>query len=75
MELICHTYISEGGQMNKTYYNGFLRTCLNELADIDQQIWQLDPARDKERIDYLREQSLKVQLRVDVFAKRSLLNA
>ncbi len=61
--------------MNKTYYDGFLRTCLNELADIDQQIWQLDPVRDKERIDYLREESLKVQLRADVFAKRALLNA
>jgi hypothetical protein len=62
-------------KMNKTYYDGFLRTCLNELADIDQQIWQLDPVRDKERIDYLREESLKVQLRADVFAKRALLNA
>jgi hypothetical protein len=61
--------------MNKTYYDGFLRTCLNELADIDQQIWQLDPVRDKERIAYLREESLKVQLRADVFAKRALLNA
>jgi hypothetical protein len=61
--------------MNKNYYDGFLRTCLNELADIDQQIWQLDPIRDKERIDYLREETLKVQLRADVFAKRALLNA
>lgn len=61
--------------MNKTYYDGFLRTCLNELADIDQQIELLDPIRDKARIDYLREESLKVQLRADVFAKRALLNA
>lgn len=61
--------------MNKTYYDGFLRTCLNELADIDQQIELLDPFRDKARIDYLREESLKVQLRADVFAKRALLNA
>jgi hypothetical protein len=61
--------------MNKTYYDGFLRTCLSELADIDQQIWQLDPVRDKERIDYLREESLKVQLKADAFAKRALLNA
>lgn len=71
MELICHTYISEGGKMHTTYYDGFVRTCLNELANIDQQIWQLDPVRDKERIAYLREESLKIQLRADVFSKRA----
>lgn len=56
--------------MHTTYYAGFVRNCLNELADIDQQIELLDPVRDKERIDYLREESLKVQLRADVFSKR-----
>lgn len=57
--------------MHTTYYAGFVRSCLNELADIDQQIWQLDPVRDKERIDYLREEALKIQLRADVFNKRA----
>lgn len=60
--------------MHTTYYAGFVRSCLNELADIDQQIWQLDPVRDKERIDYLREEALKIQLRADVFTKRASVN-
>lgn len=60
--------------MHTTYYAGFVRSCLNELADIDQQIWQLDPIRDKERIDYLREEALKIQLRADVFTKRASVN-
>jgi len=57
--------------MHATYYGGFVRTCLNELADIDQQIDLLDPVRDKERIAYLREESLKIQLRADIFSKRA----
>jgi len=57
--------------MHTTYYAGFLRNCLNELAEIDQQIELLDPIRDKERIAYLREESLKIQLRADVFSKRA----
>lgn len=54
-------------------YNGFMQTCLNELLEIDTQIDLLDPIRDKERIAYLREEALKIQLRVDVFAGRIAL--
>lgn len=57
--------------MHTTYYAGFVRTCLNELAEIDEQIDMLDPVRDKERISLLREESMKIQLRADVFSKRS----
>lgn len=71
MALTCHTYLPEGGKMHKTYYAGFIHDCLNELAEIDQQIDLLDPIRDKERIQYLREQTLKVQLRADVFSTRA----
>jgi hypothetical protein len=71
MLLTCHTYIPEGGKMHTTYYAGFVRECLNELADIDQQIELLDATRDKERIAYLREESLKVQLRIHVFSQRA----
>jgi hypothetical protein len=59
--------------MNKTYYQGFVRNCLNELAEIDQQINLLDPVVDKDKIAYLREESLKVQLRADAFCRRTLV--
>lgn len=57
--------------MHTAYYAGFVRECLNELADIDQQIDLLDAKRDQERIAYLREESLKVQLRIHVFSQRA----
>lgn len=71
MTLTCHTYISEGGGMNRTYYQGFVRNCLNELAEIDQQIDLLHPIYDAEKITRLREESLKIQLRADAFSRRA----
>ena len=57
--------------MSRADYAGFVRECLNELADIDQQIGLLDATRHKERIAYLKEESLKVQLRIHVFSQRA----
>ena len=70
MELICHTYIPEGGFMNRTYYAGFVHNCLKELSAINERIELLDPEIHKDQIARLRKNLFEIQLRVDVFSKR-----
>jgi len=64
-QLICHTYIPEGGNMTKADYAGFVHECLAKLSDIDQQINMLDPEIHQDKIAYLREQTLEIQLLAD----------
>lgn len=65
MQLICHTYIPEGGNMTRADSAGFVHDCLAKLSELDQQINMLDPEIHQEQIAYLREQTLMIQLLAD----------
>ncbi len=63
--MIRHTYIPEGGDMSRADHAGFVHDCLAKLSELDQQINMLDPEIHQEKIAYLREQTLRIQLLAD----------
>ena len=51
--------------MTRADYAGFVHDCLAKLSELGQQINMLDPEIHQDKIAYLREQSLRIQLLAD----------
>lgn len=43
----------------------YTHKCLNRLLQIEEEIYYLDKQRDRERIQALRKESLKIQIEAD----------